>query len=303
MCLFIWLPQVLVEACGIFSCGMRALVPWPGVKPRLPAWRVRSLSHWTTWEVPSLLFGKLVLVLLLFLLHKMSMPLAIYRAEFVIHCCLTNYSGTYFQTTSIYGHAEFLCSEIINVFWLHWVFLAAHELSLVAVSGAALWLWSSLWWLLLSQSTGSRAQAQWLWCMGLVALQQGGLPNPGIEPVFPVLAGRLSTTGPPQKSLQIFVTELLEQVSQRFWLRFLVRSWLGCHLGLQSSEASLRLRVSFQDGCWQEPSVPLHPSLSIGLLECPQDMAVYSLRASNSRDGRRKLWFSSSFFFFKFLWL
>ena len=27
--------------------------------------------------------------------------------------------------------------------------------------------------------------------MGLVALQQGGLPNPGIEPVFPVLAGRL----------------------------------------------------------------------------------------------------------------
>ena len=63
----------------------------------------------------------------------MSMPLAIYRAELVIHCCLTNYSGTYFQTTSIYGHAEFLFSEIINVFWLHWVFLAAHELSLVAL--------------------------------------------------------------------------------------------------------------------------------------------------------------------------
>ena len=61
------------------------------------------------------------------------MPLAIYRAELVIRCCLTNYSRTYFQTTSIYGHAEFLFSKIINVFWLHWVFLAAHELSLVAL--------------------------------------------------------------------------------------------------------------------------------------------------------------------------
>ena len=135
--------------------------------------------------------------------------------------------------------------------------------------------------------------------MGLVAPQRGGLPNPGIEPVFPALAGRLSTTGPPRKSLQSFVTELLEQVSQWFWLRFLVRSWLGCHLGLQSSEGSLR--VSFQVGCWQEPSVPLHPSLSIGLLECPQDMAVYSLRASDSRDGRRKPWFSFFFFFLIFV--
>ena len=43
-------------------------------------------------------------------------------------------------------------------FWLHWVFLAARELSLVAATGATL-LWYagfSLQWLLLLQSMGSR---------------------------------------------------------------------------------------------------------------------------------------------------
>ena len=151
--------------------------------------------------------------------------------------------------------------------------------------------------LLLLQSTGSRAQAQSLWYMSSVAPRHAGLPNPGTEPVFPALAGRWSTTGPPQKSLQSFVTELLEQVGQWFWLRFLARPWLGCPLGPQSSEGSRRLRVSFQDGCRQEPPVSLHPSLSSGLLECPQDMAGYSLRASDFRDGKRKPWFPSSFFF------
>ena len=29
------------------------LVPWPGITPRPPALRVRSLSHWTTREVPA----------------------------------------------------------------------------------------------------------------------------------------------------------------------------------------------------------------------------------------------------------
>ena len=74
-------------------------------------------------------------------------------------------------------------------FWLHWVFIAVHGLSLVAVS----WGYSSLrcagfssWWLLLLQSmcsrcagfsscgawaqqlwrTGSKAQAQQLWRVG-----------------------------------------------------------------------------------------------------------------------------------------
>ena len=48
---YIWLPRVLVVACGIFvaafeifscsrqtlSCGTWALVPWPGIEPRSPA--------------------------------------------------------------------------------------------------------------------------------------------------------------------------------------------------------------------------------------------------------------------------
>ena len=44
-------------------------------------------------------------------------------------------------------------------FWLHWVFIAAHRLSLVAASGDHPLLWCvgfSLRWLLLLWSTGSR---------------------------------------------------------------------------------------------------------------------------------------------------
>ena len=57
------------------------------------------------------------------------------------------------------------CFVFINLFihlfnfWLHWVFAAAHGLSLVAVSGGYSLLRGagfSLWWLLLLQSTGSR---------------------------------------------------------------------------------------------------------------------------------------------------
>ena len=73
--LFIWLLCVLVaargifvegslvEACGIFSCGMRTLscsvwdlVPWPGIEPGPPALGAWSLSHWTTSEVPIYYF-------------------------------------------------------------------------------------------------------------------------------------------------------------------------------------------------------------------------------------------------------
>ena len=47
----------------------------------------------------------------------------------------------------------------IFFFWLCWVFIAAHGLSLVAASGGYSLLWCagfSLWWLLLLWSTGSR---------------------------------------------------------------------------------------------------------------------------------------------------
>ena len=70
-------------------------------------------------------------------------------------------------------------------FWLHWVFVAARGLSLVAASGGYSLLQCvdfSLRWLLLLQSMGSRhtgfssrgAWAQQLWRMGLVALRHVG---------------------------------------------------------------------------------------------------------------------------------
>ena len=43
------------------------------------------------------------------------------------------------------------------------------------------------------------AQAQLLWCIGLVAPQPGDLPRPGIERMSPALAGRFLTTRPPGK--------------------------------------------------------------------------------------------------------
>ena len=57
--LFIWLYQVFVVACRIFSCSMETLsccmwdlVPWPGIRPEPSALGVCSLSHWITREVP-----------------------------------------------------------------------------------------------------------------------------------------------------------------------------------------------------------------------------------------------------------
>ena len=35
------------------SWGIWTPVPWPGIKPRLPALGSWSLSHWTTWEIPA----------------------------------------------------------------------------------------------------------------------------------------------------------------------------------------------------------------------------------------------------------
>ena len=58
--LFTWPCWVLVVAFGIFyphcsvwtlSCSLWDLVPWPGIKPRLPVLGVQNLSPWTTREV------------------------------------------------------------------------------------------------------------------------------------------------------------------------------------------------------------------------------------------------------------
>ena len=50
--LCIWLRQVIVMACELLVVTW-SLVPWPGIKPGLPALGVWSLSHWTAREAPS----------------------------------------------------------------------------------------------------------------------------------------------------------------------------------------------------------------------------------------------------------
>ena len=48
--LLMWLYWVLSMMCGIFSCSMCYLVPWPGVEPGSSALGAWSLSHWSTKE-------------------------------------------------------------------------------------------------------------------------------------------------------------------------------------------------------------------------------------------------------------
>ena len=101
------------------------------------------------------------------------------------------------------------------IFWLRWVFVAVHRLSLVAVSGGYSSLRCvgfSLRWLLLLRSTGSRHagfsrcgsralehRLSSYWRTGLAAPRMWDLPGPGLEPVSPALAGGFLTTAPPGK--------------------------------------------------------------------------------------------------------
>ena len=94
---------------------------------------------------------------------------------------------------------------LLIYFWFHWVFVAVHGLSLVAVSGGYSLLRCvgfSLWWLLLLWSTGSRC-AGFSSCGTRAQLLCGmwDLPGPGLDPLSPALAGRFLTTAPPEKSL------------------------------------------------------------------------------------------------------
>ena len=54
--LFIWLCQVIVAECGIFSRGMWDLVPHTGLEPGPLALGVQSLSHCIIRKSPGLLF-------------------------------------------------------------------------------------------------------------------------------------------------------------------------------------------------------------------------------------------------------
>ena len=46
---------IYVTAPGL-SCSTWDLVPWPGIEPSPPALGARSLSHWTTKEIPRYSF-------------------------------------------------------------------------------------------------------------------------------------------------------------------------------------------------------------------------------------------------------
>ena len=101
-------------------------------------------------------------------------------------------------------------------FWLHWVFVAVHGLSLVVVSGGYSSLRCagfSLQWLFLLRSTGSRhagfsscgsrALERRLSSCGTQAQLLCGmwdLPGLGLKPVSPAPAGGFITTAPPGKS-------------------------------------------------------------------------------------------------------
>ena len=116
---------------------------------------------------------------------------------------------------------------IFIYFWLHWVFVAAHGLSLVAASGGHSSLRCagfSLRWLQLLWSTGSRCVGSVVVAHGLSSCGSRALehrlsscgaqvnllwgmwdpPGPGLEPVSPALAGRFLTTVPPGKAVGNF---------------------------------------------------------------------------------------------------
>ena len=87
--------------------------------------------------------------------------------------------------------------------WLCWVFVSVRGLSLVAASGGLSSLRGaglSLSRPLLLRSTGSRCAGS-VNCGSRAQLLHGmwDLPRSGLEPVFPALAGRFSTTVPPRK--------------------------------------------------------------------------------------------------------
>ena len=127
-------------------------------------------------------------------------------------------------------YCELKKNFIYFYFWLCWVFIAVHRLSLVGASGGHSLLWCtdfSLRCLLLLRSTGSRhvgfsscdswasvVVARGLSSCGLRALERRlsscgarasllcgmwDLPRPGLEPVSPALAGGFLTTAPSGK--------------------------------------------------------------------------------------------------------
>ena len=126
-------------------------------------------------------------------------------SPFVLRFCPSVF---FFLITIFYFLNLFIFKFIYLFLWLCWVFVSVQGLSLVAASGgnsSSRCAGLSLSRPLLFQrnrlqthrlrNCGSRAQP-------LLVMQD--LPRPGLEPVFPALAGRFSTTAPPGKPYFLF---------------------------------------------------------------------------------------------------
>ena len=99
----------------------------------------------------------------------------------------------------------FTCfNEIIN-FWLSWVFVAVHRLSLIMLrEGYSLLVERGLLTAVAAPVAEHRSRARELSSAAHgLSCPMWNLPGPGIEPVSAALAGRFLTTGPPEKVLRI----------------------------------------------------------------------------------------------------
>ena len=103
-------------------------------------------------------------------------------------------------------------SDFFFFLWLHWVFVAAHGLSLVAARGTTLCCAARASHCGGFSCCGAPALGAWAVehrlssCDSQAQLLCGmwDLPGPGIESMYLALAGRLLTTAPPGKSLIFF---------------------------------------------------------------------------------------------------
>ena len=140
-----WRADFLVAAC------MQDLVPQPGIKPGHPTLGGRSLTHWTTREVP---------VAPPFIYLFIYLFLAVLGLRF----CARAFSSCGERgplLITVRGPLTVAASRC-------GARLQTHRLS---SCGARAWLLRGMW----------------------------DLPRPGLEPVSPASAGRLSTTAPPGK--------------------------------------------------------------------------------------------------------
>uniref|UniRef100_A0A8C6BCQ0 Hyaluronidase n=1 Tax=Monodon monoceros TaxID=40151 RepID=A0A8C6BCQ0_MONMO len=149
-------PYVINVTLATKMCS-QALCQEQGVCTR-KYWNSSNYLHLNPKNFPSsttpkgaviVLTGKTLPVSYIFKTRKMKQPIKVQIQ------CLVSFLSTFF----VFLYFLHFIFKLINIFWLCWVFVAAHGLSLVAESGgypSLRYAGFSLRWLLLLQSTGSR---------------------------------------------------------------------------------------------------------------------------------------------------